>query len=207
MNIKVALDLDDFSLENNNFFYLNELRKQYPNIKFSMFYIPADINYQSKLLEVQKDVVRNQIRKAVQEGWIELIPHGLMHVFGEYQKADYKSMEMTLEAYQEHFKDLDVPYVKGFKAPNWLISEEAIKCLDDNNWWLAIDRNQPDCLKAKRNYIYNWDIADDFPTNETLVKGHGHISLPSKNAFQYCLDKLAQIPPDAEFVFVSELMK
>ncbi|MHB8483958.1 MAG: DUF2334 domain-containing protein [Nitrospiria bacterium] len=204
--MKISLDFDDFSLENNNFFYLKQLKELYPDIKFSMFYIPVDQQYKARLMDLQREAVRNEIANAVKEGWMELIPHGLMHIFGEFKNASYEDMEIVLKAYEEHFKELDVPYVKGFKAPNWLMSTEAIRCLNDKGWFLAIDRNQPETLKAKRNYVYNWSIDEPFPKLK-LVKGHGHISEPSLNSISLSFKNLVKIPHDYKWVFVSELMK
>lgn len=205
--MRISLDLHDFSTENNNFFYLRKLREHYPEIKFSMFYIPIDSTYYHTINGVQREMARQMVRDAVTEGWIELIPHGLTHIFGEFQKATYDDMEITMEAYEEHFKELGVPYVKGFCAPNWLMSTEAIRCLNKHGWWYAADTNHPDDPRAKKTYEYTWDIADPFPKGKELVMGHGHISKPSRNALPDCIRNLVKMPPDAEFVFVSTLMK
>ena len=203
--MKVVLSLDDFSFGNNQMFYLMSLREYMP-IKFSMFFIPADYQYGANMNQVELDMVKNQIKDAVEKKWIELIPHGMMHLDGEFQNASYKDMEETLKAYKEFFKSWGVPYVKGFKAPNWLISKDAIKCLDDNGWWLATDRNQPESLKAKKNYVYNWDIKDPFPKGYEVVKGHGHMSAPNANAVDICMSNLSHIPADSDFKFISEII-
>lgn len=202
----ISLDLHDFSLENNQFFYLKQLKELYPDIKFSMFYIPIDQQYHNRLMDLQRDMVLNEIRNAVKEGWLELIPHGLMHIFGEFKNASYEDMELILKAYKQHFKQLKLPYVKGFCAPNWLMSDEAIKCLDDNKWWYALDKNQLKMIKAKKNYTYNWDIKDPFPKDLNNVLGHGHISLPSLNAVELSFKNLVKIPHDYKWKFVSERM-
>lgn len=203
--MQITLDFDDFSLENNNLFYIYKLREQYPNFKVSMFYIPADINYYQRLMQEEREQVLEQVRTAIKEGWMELIPHGLMHVKQEFLKATEDDMELYLKAYKEHFKELKLPYVKGFKAPYWQISKEAIKVLDKHGWFLATDRNQPDSLKAKKNYVYNWSIDEDF-TNKKEVRGHGHISLPSRNNIADCMINLSQIPQDYEWKFISEII-
>jgi predicted deacetylase len=203
---KICLDLDDFSVENNNLWYIDKLREQYPNFKLSAFFIPYDLQHFNYLDEQQKNKARGLIRIGVAEGWLELIPHGVSHMFGEFQKADYKAMKLAIDGYEEYFKILDVPYVKGFKAPNWLISDEAIKCLDDNGWFLATDTNQVNSNKAKLNYEYNWSIDTPFKGGE-LVKAHGHISLPSKNNLPDNMKNLAHIPADYKWEFVSTIVK
>lgn len=204
--MKISLDLHDLSFENNNFFFIEKVREHYPNFKLSAFFVPIDSQHFNRLDDEQKKEARSMIRIAVAEGWLELIPHGLIHSFGEFQNATYKDMETAIEAYEEYFKELDVPYVKGFCAPNWLMSKEAIRCLDDHGWWLAVDRNQPDAPRAKTNYVYNWSIDDKLPDKE-IVYGHGHISLPSKNNFPECMVNLLKIPADAEWRFVSQVIK
>lgn len=204
----VSLDLHDLSICNNNFFYLEKLREHYPDMKISAFYIPADLQYWNRLMPDQKEEARQLIRDAVAAGWLELIPHGLTHTFGEFERAGYGDMKLTLRAYAEHFKELGVPYVKGFCAPNWLMSKAAIRCLDRHGWWYAADTNQPNAPRAKRTYLYDWDISFPFPKNATgHVAGHGHISGPSLNNVVDCLGNLTHIPPDAKWKFVSELMK
>jgi predicted deacetylase len=203
---QISLDFDDFSLQNNNLFYIYKLREQYPNFKVSMFYIPADLQYYQNLMEEERLQVLEQVRTAIKEGWLELIPHGLMHVKQEFLKMSAKDMELILKAYEEHFKELDLPYVKGFKAPFWQISKEAIKVLNKRGWFLAIDRNQPDCLKAKKNYVYNWSIDEPFKELKQ-VKAHGHISGPSRNNIAESMINLSQIPQDYQWKFISEVMK
>lgn len=202
--MKISLDIHDFSANRLGFVWLNKLKEVYPTIKFSMFYIPVDQLYYGNYSQTDHDEARKLIRQYVNDGMMEIIPHGLTHHFGEFQYSTYDDMQVTLNAYAEHFKELDIPYVKGFCAPNWLISKEAIKCLDDNGWWLAVDRNQPDCLKAKKNYIYNWDISEPMPYLDTVM-GHGHMDTCA-NALAPSIPNLIKIPSDAEWKFVSELM-
>jgi hypothetical protein len=202
--MKVSLDLHDFSAHRLGFTWIDRLREIFPTIKISMFYIPIDQQHYGEYNERERAEANSLIRTAVKEGIIELIPHGLTHMFGEFQNASYEDMAVTLRAYEEHFKELDLPYVKGFCAPQWLLSIEAIKCLDDNGWFLATDRNQPDMFKAKRNYTYNWSIEEPIPDVEILM-GHGHMDTCS-NIFSENIRNLIKIPSDAEWKFVSELI-
>ena len=152
-------------------------------------------------------MARNMIRNAVAEGWLELIPHGMTHMREEFRNADYETMEIALLAYEEFFGEWDVPYIKGFKAPQWLISKEAVRCLDDYEWFLAVDRNQPDTHIAKRMYTYNWSIDQPFPTDEEQVKGHSHQTPPSLNNIVDCVTNVISIPPESKWLFISEIMK
>jgi hypothetical protein len=203
--MKVSLDIHDYSEHRLGFVWINKLRELYPDIKLSMFYIPIDQEYYGNYSDLDRREARKLIKTAVNEGIMEIIPHGLTHRFGEFKTASYEDMALTLRAYEEHFKELDLPYVHGFCAPNWLISQEAIGCLDDNGWWLAGDRNQPDALKAKKNYIYNWSIDENMPKTDILM-GHSHIN-SCKNELAGNIKNIIKIPANAKWVFVSDLMK
>jgi hypothetical protein len=170
-----------------------------------MFYIPVDQEYYGNYSESDREEARKMVKGMVADGLVEIIPHGLTHHFGEFEHASYEDMECALNAYDEHFKSLDLPYVHGFCAPNWLISKEAIKCLNDHRWWLAVDRNQPEALKAKKNYIYNWSIDEPIP-DLPIVMGHGHINT-CKNELSSNIKNIIKIPSDAEWKFLSELME
>lgn len=202
---QICLDLHDFSPFRLGFTWISQLRQQYPNLKVSMFYIPVDQEYYGMYSPKELEEAHSLIKTFLDEGVIELIPHGLTHRFGEFQNVSYDDMQITLNAIEEHYKEMGFPLIKGFCAPNWLISKEAIKCLDDNKWWLAIDRNQPNCLKAKKNYIYNWSIDEPFPKVIDNVKAHGHLNTCA-NELAGNIKNLITIPGDYEWKFVSEIV-
>lgn len=201
----VVLDLDDFSLENNNFFYLDKLKSIYPKLKVSLFTIPFDAQYYRNFADFQREEIIKQIKKRLD--WIELIPHGLTHANREFESAKYKDMKIIFRAIRDVFAKYDLPYVKGFKAPQWLYNQSLVDYLDYKGWFLATDRNQPDSLKAKRNYVYSHSIDEPYWLSEDkLIKLHGHISLPSKNNLPDNILNLMKIPKDADFKFVSEVV-
>jgi len=145
------------------------------------------------------------IHQAIDDKVIELIPHGLTHHFGEFQNVSYDDMTLTIRAIEEHYKEMNFPLIKGFCAPNWLISDAAVKCLNDNGWWLAVDRNQPKSKRTKKFYEYNWSIDEKFPKNIDLVKAHGHMNTCA-NQLQENIHNLITIPGDYEWKFVSEII-
>jgi hypothetical protein len=201
----IALDLDDASILRTRYDLLRQLKEFYPDLKVSLFYIPFDY-------EVERNVGMGLMKeKKLQElkdilDWVELIPHGVMHIPREFEQCDRQTMKMILDHYDEAFMGL--PYVKGFKAPQWLWNEDVVKELDKHGWWGAVDRNQPKMLKTKRIYQYTHSIDEPFHlSNLSVLKLHGHMTEPSKNNLEDCFINLMKMPRDAKFVFASELVE
>ena len=203
--MKICLDFDDFSVLNNRLDLLLRLKETYPKLKVSLFTIPYDYAFESK---VAGRILRKRTLKAIKKelDWLELIPHGLVHMPREFEKADRKTMEMVLPAIDEAFKRDDLPYVKGFKAPFWLWNQDVIDVLDEEGWWGAVDPKQK-MLKTKKYYEYSHGIDEPYmeSTNKVL-KLHGHIT-PTKNGIEKCFVNLFKMPADAEFKFASEMVE
>lgn len=202
---QVVLDFDDFSLENNQIPYLEKLKEQFPKIKISLFTIPFDYRYFNNMRDFERDQIKQWIRSNLD--WIEIIPHGLTHKDREFEQATYKGLPLVFETIERVFSDYNIPFVKGFKAPQWLYNKDLIRYLDEKGWFLATDRNQPEAPKAKRNYVYTHSVDEPFwLSNQKSIKLHGHISLPSSNNLADNILNLLKINPDACFKFVSEVV-
>lgn len=206
MKQTVVLDLDDFSVLRSRWNLLLKLKEHFPKLKLSLFTIPFDYEFESVH---QYRIVRDKELQKLHDNleWIEIIPHGLSHFAREFEKADRKTMQMALKAMEAVFKKDAMPYVKGFKAPFWLWNQDVVDVLNEEGWFGATDRNQPDMLKTKRNYIYSHSIDEPFwESKEPLLKLHGHMTLPSKNNIEDCFLNLMKMPSDADFKFVSEVV-
>lgn len=204
--MKIAIDFDDFSIINNRFDLLLRLKEHYPHLKLSMFTIPFD--YASEMS--QGALLRDKYLEILRENldWIELIPHGLSHIPNEFQKCDRLTMKLALQAIDEAFTKDDLPYVKGFKAPYWLWNKEVVRVLDEEGWWGAVDRNQPDMVHPKRFYRYTYSIDEAFwSRNDEVMKLHGHMGRPDANNLEDNFLNLMKMPHDADFVFASELVE
>lgn len=200
---KVILDLDDFSVLRNRMDLLTTLKDHYPNFKVSMFTIPFDAEYETSMLRIERDKALTWIHNNLD--WIEIIPHGLTHIPREFEAPDKETVEMAFEAIQDTFENDGLPYVNGFKAPQWLWNKEVVDWLDENNWWGAVDRNQPEMLTPKRHYVYDYSIHEPFwESDKEVLKLHGHMSLPSENNLEDCITNLFKLPNDVEFEFVSQ---
>lgn len=206
----LTLDFDDFSVENNNLYYLDQLKRIYPKMKVSMFYVPFDAVYFNRIMDFQ----RQEGIKAIKDrlDWIELIPHGLTHTVNgrdgsEFNYIKNDNYESIFAGIEEAFKTYGLPMVKGFKAPHWAYKQSLVDYLDSKGWWLAVDRNQPESPRTKKHYVYTHSIDEPFwLSNQDSIRLHGHISLPSKNNIVDNLTNLLKINPDVEWKFISEII-
>lgn len=202
----IVFDTDDLSLENNNLYYLDQIKKVIPNFKISAFFIPLDVAYFSRLKEFQRKEVIQMLKD--RSDWIELIPHGLTHRDAEFLNIKNDDYETIFDAIEHAFKTYELPYVKGFKAPQWLYKPSLVEYLDKKGWWIATDKNQPDQPKTKKSYEYTHSVDEDFSSSDlTEIRLHSHISLPSKNNIIENIGNIIKIPQDYEFKFISEVMK
>lgn len=202
----VSLDFHDFSVENNNLYYLDQLKRMYPKLKVSMFYVPFDAAYFDRLLDFQRQEAIGEIKKRLD--WIELIPHGVSHGDQEFlnlindRPEDY---DIIFRGIEEAFKTYDLPMVKGFCAPQWLYKPSLVEYLDSKGWWMAVDRNQPLSLRTKKFYEYSHSIDEPFwLSNQDNLRLHGHISKPSLNDLPSNIFNIMKVNPEAEWKFVSE---
>ena len=201
----IILDFDDFSLNNNQLYYLDQLKRVFPKLKVSMFYIPFDVAYFMNMKDFQLKEVVQMVKDRLD--WIELIPHGLTHKEAEFMNIKGDDYETIFKAIDHAFETYGLPYVKGFKAPQWLYKENLVEFLDKKGWWIATDRNQPDLPKTKKYYEYNYSIDEPFwEAKEKILKLHGHISEPSPNNLVDNIGNLMKIPENSDFKFISEVI-
>ena len=127
--------------------------------------------------------------------WIQLIPHGVAHLPSEFQNVYKDDLPLVFNAINEFFTDDKLPYEKGFKAPQWLYTQDLVDFLDEKGWWMAVDRNQPNAPRTKRFYEYNYSIEEKFwESKEPIWKLHGHMGAPSTNNIEDCFLNLLKIP-------------
>ncbi len=202
----VVLDLDDFSVLRSRPDLLRTLKEYYPNFKVSMFTIPFDYEYETQGVRLMRDSCLKFIHENLD--WIQIIPHGLTHIPNEFLHCDRGTMEMTLQAIDEAFKNDALPYEKGFKAPFWLWNKDVTDVLDEHKWWGAVDPNQPYMNKTKKTYTYQYSIDEPFWKDKKtgVLKLHGHMTSPSKNNLEDCLLNLFKLPSDTKFGYVTDYL-
>lgn len=209
----ICLELDDFSILNNRMDLLSELKEHFPKLKVTMFTIPYDYASEKSLVG---SIMRADTLKKIQDNldWIQIVPHGLLHLPREFEKCTYETMkENILPAIDEQFKKDGLPYEKGFKAPFWLWNEGVVRALDEAGWWGAVDKNQPLMLRTKKFYVYSHSISSPFwLSNLDTLKLHGHIASGDNSGDtndngldKYFLNLMKM--PEANFKFVSEMVE
>lgn len=201
----IVWEMDDFSVLRSRPDLLRQLKEMYPKLKVSMFTIPFDYEAEKSQVRLQRDEALKFIHDNLD--WIQIIPHGLIHLPKEFAYADKQAMKMAMKAIDEQFKKDGLPYVKGFKAPYWLWNQDVIDVLDDEGWFGAIDPAQPQMLKTKKFYRYKYGINLPFwEAQDEVLKLHGHMSPPSPNNIDDNFVNLTKMPRDSEFKFVTDFI-
>jgi hypothetical protein len=206
MEVKtVILDFDDFSVANNKLPYLFTLKSFYPNLKVSLFTIPYDIENEGKMSPPQRKQTLKNIRSL---DWIELIPHGLVHTPREMEYTGYGSMKkFIIPSIEKAFKKDNLPYIKGFKAPQWKWSKDVVRALDEVGWFGASNIHDKNMPRTKKDYVYQFNIDKAFWESDLDTwKLHGHITNEMQDGIERCMDNLLKIPHNAIFKFISEVI-
>lgn len=204
-----AFSTDDFGFLLPGLEMLIRLKEALPNFKCTAFTIPMPKEFfhpqNQRHLKVAKMKKWAEMVNSYSD-WLEVGIHGFAHTQFEMDK-NYGQVEIILKASENLFDQIGLKYKKIFKAPYWQYSYDALQCLKDNDYVVALDRNRklttPEGLKT---YTYNWSIEEPVPVFD-IIKGHSH-TLPRgvKNGLEQCYKNLIQnIPIDAEFKFVSEV--
>lgn len=205
--MKISLDLHDFSVLCNHMDTLLKIKEHYPDFKVSMFTIPYDA---VREITTQGRLVREQELQKIQNNldWIQIIPHGLTHIPREFEKCDRWTMKMTLQAIDEAFTKDGLPYEKGFCAPYLLWNQDVVDVLNEEGWWGAVDKNQPEMICPDTFYKYTHSIDEPFwASADKVIKLHGHMDRPSTNAIEDCILNLLKLPQDAEWHFVTDFLE
>jgi hypothetical protein len=204
--MKASIDLHDFSVINNNLSALKTIKEHYPTFKISLFTIPLDIESETSRNRLFRDKALEEIHKNLD--WMQIIPHGLTHLPREFEHCDRETMQMVLKAIDEQFAKDELPYEKGFCAPYWLWNQDVVDVLDENGWWGAVDRNQPEMITPKRYYKWSHSIDEPFWNEKTeVLKLHGHMGLPSANNLNDNLLNILRLPEDTEWRFITDFIE
>jgi hypothetical protein len=196
----VALEADDFNPVNHRLDVLRKLRDRYDDFKITMFTVPWDIRYETEkggapITDERFTEWVNIVRHGVDDGWLEIAVHGLTHAPREFEGMEKKQADARITFAEKFLKDAKIPFVKIFKAPQWLLSEEAKKAVEDRGY------------KVVEDGYYNWNFKDDFPVELDEVIGHGHVQNVCDNGLDEALLRLVQIPEEYKFKFISEVLK
>lgn len=211
MPYKVALEYDDFGPRNSNLSILEEIKEHYPNFKVTLFTVPWEIRFG----QLTQGVIGTPITDAgcapwvdavkQNEDWMELALHGLTHKLGDPRQGIPGEMEIPYEdakkiamVAEKMFENRGLKLAKVFKAPQWLLSEEAKQAFMDRGY------------KVCEDHYYNWNLADEFPKEAAergdLIIGHGHVQDEMGNGMAETLHKILKLPVDTQFFKLSEIL-
>lgn len=203
---KVSLEIDDSTIFFVNWDKILRLKERYPSMKLSFFHIPFDFHAEKSLLRTMRDEGLKLLKENLD--WIQLIPHGVAHLPQEFLNVPKTDLPLIFNAINEFMTDDKLPYEKGFKAPQWLYNQDLVDYLDEEGWWLGVDRNQPNAPRTKRFYEYNLSIEEKFwESKEPIWKLHGHMGAPSTNNIEDCFLNLLKIPLDSEWHYVTDFIQ
>lgn len=195
----IALEADDFGPLNHRLDVLRKLRDRYPDFKITMFTVPWDIRFNTEgggtpISKPEYSEWVNIVRHGVEDGWLEIAVHGLTHAPREFEGMDAKQAGARITFAEKFFEDVKIPYVKIFKAPQWLLSAEAKEVIEGCGY------------KVVEDGYYNWNIKDEFPVELDTIIGHGHVQDVCGNGLDESLFRLVQIPSEYKFKFISEVI-
>jgi len=161
---------------------LNALHEANPAFKVTLFAIPGEMTHE--MLTWSRD----------NKDWVELAVHGFYHSSNyECEKMTYEQFEEQMEFFYDMIEDY---FVKGFKAPGWQISDEVLKWLYDNDWWVA-DQAYNDERRPKDLSVYK--IGENSMHHHCWsCMGNGVYE-----QFEYIMDR---IKDETDFRFVSEVL-
>lgn len=197
--MQIAVDYDDFGPLNHRFDILEQIRDRYTDFKVTMFTVPWDIRLSPKtkgtpITEPRYKPWVDEVKKAQDEGWMEIAIHGLTHAPREFEKLTYQEAKNRVLTGQKMFENVGIETNGMFKAPFWLLSEDGKKAIEDLG------------LKVMEDGYYNFNLKDEMPLEKTLI-AHGHIQDgPSQNGIEESFFNLTKVPQDADWVHLREVI-
>jgi hypothetical protein len=186
MEIKpVVFDLDDLCDQWDPWDTLHRWKDKNEHGKVTLFAIP-------------RRCTDNLLRRYNALPWVEIAMHGWWHTTGE-------CMYWTSEDAVEKFSECERRgFVKGFRAPKWLITTEVYEAARTVGWWIAdhkMNRNAYANYNDVPRYVYN-----SFTRKTPWRALHGHTHDVCDNGIDEAFDKFL-VQPGRKFKFVSEVVK
>lgn len=190
--MKYIFDLDDFCDEYNVLPRLLELKKILPGLKVNLFTIPMKTS-----LEL--------IQETLKHDWIVLIPHGWKHDSNyEFSKLTYAETGQLMSLIP-NFQF----YQKGFKAPGWQISKEALEVLKNLGYWIAVQYAHGE-MEGDVNGPYQPPVPEGMKCYELnrVLPGftpiHGHTWSCCGNGLEELWPLLIRMEKDSQFIFIED---
>lgn len=182
-NKTVVFDLDDLCDQWDIWDKIHEWREATPNGKVTLFAIPRRIS--DGLLKRYLDLP-----------WVEVAMHGWHH-------ARWECLYWTWEDAEEKMKRAaDRGFVRGFKAPGWVITPEVYEGARKAGFWVADHSRNVDIYGDLDvpTYVYN------DKKSHGVIAAHGHTHNVCDNGLEEAYDRFL-FPESVDFKFVSEVVK
>ena len=186
----VALDLDDFCpsrdpdygglMEKGTFRYLNILWERFPNMKVTLFTIP---NLHGKHPITMSPKWCSWVRSLVATGKVEVALHGYEHTYCELLHLSQDDIKERILRGEALLEEANIPFVKGFKAPYWAISDNVYRALASLGYdWIMIHPESfpvyPEApIKYPHfRYVQEWySLGGNLPLDKEVLVIHGHM--------------------------------
>lgn len=211
--MNISLDYDDLSPLSHRFDLCEKLRERYPDFKVTFFTIPWDIRFSPSTSgtpitdEKYKDWCE-YVKKAVEDGWMQIGIHGLTHAPREFERLNYSETKKRVVVAQKMFENVGIPVTNLFKAPYWLLSKNGKQAIEDLG------------LKVVEDGYYNWNLKDkmllatldekidleNMPDVRLIAHGHIADGDGTDNGMDESFLRLCETPQDAKWVFLSEVL-
>lgn len=195
----ITLDYDDFSPLNHRFDLLSNLRERYPDFAVTLFAVPWEIRFSpdtkgTPITDERYASWCSAVRQSVNEGWMQIALHGLTHAPREFESLSYQEAKNRVLVAQKMFANVAIPTVTLFKAPQWLLSEDAKKAIEDLG------------ITVVEDGYYNWNLKDSMPKKKKKIIAHGHIQdeVSTQNGMEQSFVRLTKIPSDAKWGFLKD---
>jgi hypothetical protein len=113
-------DFDDWGYDHDCRMELEKLKEINPSFKVTLFTVPEKTTIEMLDWADENDY------------WVEIVQHGWDHHSNfECSQWSFEETALSLHKSAPYFK------VKGFKAPGWQISDEALLALGEYDYWVA----------------------------------------------------------------------
>ena len=196
--MKLCVALDDFSEEimgDKEWKVLLDLKKEYPNLKITMFTIPGQCS-REWLLKMSKE-----------RHWIEMGIHGDKHIRKEFDINNVIASKVSL--WFTSFNGMTL-----YKAPWWDLELSQFNEL--HKWGIKVATNKTNDFKGDYVYDDGREVIKDicYELDNGVYTWHGHVQSQRKanphnpNGLPDVVDLFKKhIPKDTKFMFVSEVIE
>lgn len=229
----VNISIEDLDPKFNNLDLLYEMVDNFPEIKFDIF-IPVNSNWWLKKQRIKYPNWTNDILKHPE--WckkiinlpkknFEIGIHGYAHNIGdinhgipEFLTLNKIQAKKLLLKCEQTFTEAGIPFIRGFRPPQWVCSKGTIEALEDLNYLFNapnLDEKIPSSLITPQIY-FNIGLdgtrqRSPFSRNKYLLfRGHYDIATwPLLKNYKYIIKflKNLQQTEKLEFKFYTEIAK